>query len=367
VKIGINATFLHDKPTGLGVFTHELSRSLARAKAELLVFSPLSLEGVPDDSLFKVPYSIRGSMRFRHNLCRALYLNSILPARCWQKNVDALFCPMMEFPFVSGVPLIVHVHDLHPIQFSSQFGRAAVFMRLSLRLLEKGVRRVTVSSDYVKRELLKATSLPGGKIDVVPLAYSKTLFRPSGQEEKGDFFRKYSLQGNFILFVGNLFAYKNITTLAEAFLKIRDRISHCLVIVGRKEFFSGPLPQDERIRYMDYVPDEDLPRFYSFADILVHPSLSEGFGLTPLEAMACGTPVLSSNRGSLPEVVEDAGILFDPLDGPALGELMLSVLRNGTLRRELIEKGFRKAEQFSWDKTAAGILRSCERALKEKG
>jgi glycosyltransferase involved in cell wall biosynthesis len=365
VKIGINATFLHDKPTGLGVFTHEVSRALSGAKAAVLVFSPLSLEGIPDDSLFRVPYAIRGSMRFRHNLCRALYLNTILPARCRQRNVDALFCPMMEFPFVPGVPLVVHVHDLHPIQFASQFGRAAVFMRFSLRLMEKSVKRVTVSSDYVKKELLKATSLREGKIDVVPLAYNRTLFQPGGQEEKNDFLRKYSLQGKYILFVGNLFPYKNITTLVEAFFRIRDRISHCLVIVGRKEFFSGPLPQDERIRYMDYVPDEDLPRFYSFADMLVHPSLSEGFGLTPLEAMACGTPVLSSNRGSLPEVVGDAGILFDPLDGPALSELLLSVLRNEALRRELIEKGFRKAEQFSWDKTAAGILSSCEMALKE--
>ena len=110
--------------------------------------------------------------------------------------------------------------------------------------------------------------------------------------------------------MGNLFPYKNIRALAEAFLKIKDRIDHCLVIVGRKEFAAGQLITDERILYMDYVPDEDLPRFYSYADLLVHPSLSEGFGLTPLEAMACGTPVVSSNAGALPEVVGDAGMSF---------------------------------------------------------
>ncbi len=367
MKIGINATFLHEKPTGLGVFTEGLSRFITtRLNGEALVFSPIPVEGVTENSFRRVPLSIKGSMRFRNNLFRTIYLNTVLPLRCRHEKIDVLFCPMIEFPFIPVVPLVVHVHDLHPIQFSSQFGRAAVFLRLSLHILKRVVKRITVSSGYVKKELLKATGIREEKIDIVPLAYNESLFHTCAPEEESSFFEKYSLKRSYILSVGNLFPYKNINTLTEAFLKIKDRIDHCLVIVGRKEFASGRLVEDERIFYMDYVPDEDLPRFYSYADLLVHPSLSEGFGLTPLEAMACGTPVVSSNAGALPEVVGDAGISFDPVDTRALSDIILDVLNNKGLRGELIEKGFKRIKLFSWEKTAAGILRTCERAATGK-
>ena len=363
MKIGINATFLHEKPTGLGVFTEGLSRFITTMlNAKALVFSPIPVEGVPEDSFRRVPLYIKGSMRFRNNLFRAYYLNTVLPLRCRHEKIDVLFCPMIEFPFVPLVPLVVHVHDLHPIQFSSQFGRAAVFLRLSLHILKRVVKRITVSSGYVKKELLKATGIREEKIDVVPLAYNERLFHTCAPEGKGSFFEKYFLKRNYILCVGNLFPYKNIRTLAEAFLKIKDRTDHCLVVVGRKEFAPGRLVEDARILYMDYVPDEDLPRFYSYASLLAHPSLSEGFGLTPLEAMACGTPVISSNRGALPEVVGDAGMYFDPGDAGTLSDLILEVINNERLRSEMIEKGFKRVKLFSWENTATGILTACEKA-----
>ncbi len=365
MKIGINATFLSEKPTGLGVFTQEISRHISALNRDFVVFSPVALEGVSEVFIHKVPPSVRGSLRFRDNLLRFVYLNGLFPMLCRKSKVDVLFCPMIEFPFVPLVPLVVQVHDLHPIQFAAQFKRAAVHFRLSLKRLEKVAGRVTVSSEFVKKVLLSATNLGEDMIDVVPLAYNRERFYPRGQEGRAGFLAKYSLNGPYILAVGNLFPYKNIGSLVEAFLRIKGKVAHSLVVVGRKEFAASQLADDERVLYTDYVPDEDLQKFHSYADLLIHPSLSEGFGLTPLEAMACGTPVICSDRASLPEVVGDAGLLFDPDDETALGELILRVLGNEGLRRELSAKGLKRAQLFSWEKTASGILDSCRKALKE--
>jgi glycosyltransferase involved in cell wall biosynthesis len=363
LKIGVNATFLHEKPTGLGVFTTEISRWLSVLNGELLVFSPVRITGVPQGSLYMVPPSVKGSLRFSGNLLRAAYLNSVLPLLCRRNKIEVLFCPMLEFPFLPLVPLVVHLHDFHPVQFAFDFKRAATHFRYSLMVMKKIARRVTVSSVFVKKQLLEATEFPEERIDVVPLAYNSSLFRPSDPGMKTSFLDKYSIRGKYILSIGNLFPYKNIGILVGAFLRIKGEIPHSLVIVGRKEFASGPLSEDSRIIYTDYVPEDDLPKFYSYADLLVHPSLSEGFGMAPLEAMACGTPVLSSNGGSLPEVVGEAGILFDPRDGERLSELILQVVSSAALQRELAEKGLDQAKRFSWEKTASGIIGSCREAL----
>lgn len=365
MKLGINATFLNERPTGLGIFTGEICRYISKRNLDTTVFSPIPIDGVQTTHISKVPSVIKGSLRFRNNLYRAIYINTVLPLQCRSKNLEVLFCPMVEFPFLASVPLVVHVHDLHPLQFPRQFGKAAAYFRFSLNRLRKTVRRITVSSEFVKIKLLVATGIEADSVDVIPLAYNKDIFCPQKIDIKKDFLARYSLSDGYILAVGNLFPYKNINTLIDAFLGIKSRIRHSLVIVGRKEFSGSALPEDDRIKYMDYVQAKDLPKFYSYADIFVHPSLSEGFGLTPLEAMACGTPVISSNAGALPEVVGDAGLLFDPRDVSSLSEFIIRGIEDKNLKTELVEKGLRQAGKFSWEKTASGILKSCDRAVKE--
>ncbi len=365
MKIGINATFLYEKPTGACLVTREVSRIIAERHKDTIVFSPIEYNDLPPDSVYKVPEGLKGSQRLSNNLFRFFYINTVLPMLCKLKGVDVLYCPILEFPFIPSVPLVVHIHDLHFIHFSSEFGLAAPRMKFSLKMIKRVVGRVVVSSRFVKDELLRSDIVGEDFIDTVPLSYDSDLFKPVLPEGKEDFFKRYSLSKNYILFVGSLFPYKNLKILIEAFLKIKDRIPHSLVVVGRREF-STALTHDERILYLDYVSSEDLPMFYSCADLFVYPSLMEGFGIPPLEAMACGTPVISSNRGSLPEVVGDAGILFNPEDSRSLSELILKVINNEGLRRELIEKGLHHVKRFSWEKTAEGIIKSCEKALKGK-
>lgn len=366
MKIGINATFLYDKSTGVCLFTKEVARFIAGLHKELMVFSPLKHDGLSPSHIFKVPGGLKGSRRFSNNLYRFFYINTFLPLLCKLKGIDVLYCPILEFPFIPLVPLVVHVHDLHFIHFPSEFGLAAPRMKFSLWLIKRVADRVIVSSKFVKKELLDLNIIEEDRIDVVSLAYNRNVFKPMPASAKSDFLNNRPFRGRYILFVGSLFPYKNLKALIEAFLRIKNQIPHSLVVVGRREFSAEPPASDGRIFYTDYVSDEDLPLFYSCADLFVYPSLREGFGIPPLEAMACGTPVISSNRGSLPEVVGDAGILFDPEDSESLSELILTVLNNEGLRRELIEKGLNHVKKFSWEKTAEGILQSCEKALKGK-
>ncbi len=364
MKIGINATFLNEKPTGVGIFAMEVSRILSRMTDATLVFAPILYDNMPSGSIHKVSGAMRGSPKLLNSLYRSFYINAAIPLLCKLKGIDVLYCPILEFPFVPAVPLVVHIHDLHFIHFPSEFGRAAPRMKFTLKLVKGIAQRVIVSSEFIKKELLMSSNIRETMIDVVPLAYNDAVFKPI-EGRKGEFLRKYQLAGNYLLFVGTLFPYKNLKTLVAAFLQIKHQIPHSLVIVGRREFSGEPPARDERIIYMDYVPAEDLPFFYSHADLFVYPSLKEGFGIPPLEAMACGTPVISSRGGSLPEVVGDAGILFEPEDSEALGRAILGVLGDEGLRSELVNKGFSRVKKFSWRRTAEGILKSCEKALQE--
>ncbi len=364
MKIGINATFLNEKPTGIGVFTKEVTARLCQLNKDSAVFSSISWTDLQKAHIRKTSRVVRGSLRLINNLNRFIYINTVLPLLIKKYNINLLYCPIMEFPLIPLSPLIVTVHDLHPLYFPEQFGMAGKYFKILLKFLPIIADRVIVPSNFVKNELLRVIRINGDLIDVIPLGYNSAMFKPQNDDQKQDFFKRYGIKSPFILFVGSLFPYKNLNTLLNVFSDIKNVIPHTVVIVGKKELSSNPPKGDERIIYLDYVGQEDMPMFYSYADLLVHPSLVEGFGMTILEAMACGTLVVSSNKGALPEVVGDAGLLFDPKDSKSLAELILKVINNEQLRKELIEKGLKHVKGFSWEKTAEGILQSCEKALK---
>jgi glycosyltransferase involved in cell wall biosynthesis len=364
VNIGINASFLNERPTGVGVYTREIATRLCALHAETFIFTSVLFHTVRKACIKRTPVALRGSVKLSSNLLRMVYENTLLPFAIKRQGIDVLFCPILEFPFVPSTRLVVTVHDLHPLYFPKQFGLAARHFRIALKLLPMYASRVIVSSHFVKREIIKMLPFDSERIDVLPLGCNPAVFHPRAIGTRQDFLKTYGLVEPFILAVGSLFPYKNIKTLLNAFLEIRGKIPHCLIIIGSKELSSEHLIEDERIRYLGYVEKEDIAKFYSYADLFVHPSFTEGFGMTVLEAMACGVPVISSHGGSLPEVVGDAGMLFDPYDSTSLGQLILTVLTNKRLRSELVEKGIEQVKKFSWDKTAEGVLESCKKAAR---
>jgi glycosyltransferase involved in cell wall biosynthesis len=355
MKIGINATFLNEKPTGVGIFTKEISTMLCTLQNETIVFTSVKLGGVHERQIHKTPAWTQGSTKLFHNVNRVIYSNTVLPFLMKKRKIDILLCPITEFPLIQSSPLIVTVHDLHPLYFPEQFGLSSSYFKFSLKLLPKWARRLIVPSHFVKREILNYLNIASNLIDIVPPGYDKDLFKPLDEEFKKEFLKRYGIDEPFILFVGSLFPYKNIKTLLKTFLDIQGKIPHSLVVIGKKELSQEKLPEQKRIHYLDYVRVEDIPGFYSYAEIYVHPSLVEGFGMTIVEAMACGTPVISSNGGSLPEVVGKAGVLFDPSDSQQLGERLLTVIYNKSLQNEMREMGFQQVKQYSWEKTAKDI------------
>jgi glycosyltransferase involved in cell wall biosynthesis len=182
--------------------------------------------------------------------------------------------------------------------------------------------------------------------------------------------RKYRLFAPYILFVGTVEPRKNLVTLVRAFAAVVKDFPHLLVLAGAKGWMSEPVFAEierqglkDRVVHLGYVPAEDLPALMSGAEVFVYPSLGEGFGLPPLEAMACGTPVLCSDAPALPEVVGGAAITLPPTEVTAWTEAIQNLLSDRDLREALGQKGLERARQFSWRETAKRTLRAFEAAV----
>ena len=196
-------------------------------------------------------------------------------------------------------------------------------------------------------------------------------FRVLDDDQVRNFKIEYNLDFPFILYLGVPQPRKNIPTLIKAYnLLKKDGINHKLVIAGGKNHeykkilnIVKDLNLQKDVVFTGHMHDEILPELYNAADLFVFPSLYEGFGLPPLEAMACGTPVITSNASSLPEVVGDAGLRIDPYDISGLKDAMNTVLRNSDLRMEMVKKGLNRSEQFTWKKCAVETMNMYKEVL----
>ncbi|HUV05898.1 MAG TPA: glycosyltransferase family 1 protein [Armatimonadota bacterium] len=278
-------------------------------------------------------------------------------------------------PPVMPCPVITSIHDV-------SFRRHPEFFPLKDRLiLDMGVRcsrrqafRILALSAYTKKELLDLYRIPHGKVAVVYPGVDEQ-FKPLDRAAAREFVdRKYGIRFPFVLTVGVIQPRKNLQRLLDGFAALKGILpsDHKLAIVGKYGWKQANL--ERRIHelgltadvvFTGYVPCEDLPAFYSAADVFVYPSVYEGFGLPPLEAMACGAPVITGNRSSLPEVVGEAGIMVDPFDPEAFARAMADVLSSESLRAEMSVRGLDQARKFSWDKTARDVARIYHRARKK--
>jgi alpha-1,3-rhamnosyl/mannosyltransferase len=264
--------------------------------------------------------------------------------------------------FRSRLPTVVTVHDLSILRYPETHPSYRVAV-LKNRIGESARRAdcVITDSEYVRREVMESFGLPEDRVVAVLLAAAES-FSPVADDDLCAGLSEYDLQsGKYVLAVGTLEPRKNLVTAIQAYARLPEpvRQEFPLVIVGMKgwrmEDFDrqvGAMIEAGQIRRLGYVPDEKLPVLYSGARVFVYPSLYEGFGLPPLEAMACGSPVIVSNRSSLPEVVGDAGLQVEALDVDALADAMRRVIENDDLRAMLGRKGIERAASFSWQKCA---------------
>jgi glycosyltransferase involved in cell wall biosynthesis len=225
-------------------------------------------------------------------------------------------------------------------------------------------KAIIAISKSTKKDLIESYNLPEEKIFVTPLAAGEQYNSLIKDQDK-QILNKYHLKLPFILFIGTIEPRKNIQGLIKAFdlLFLQKKINHQLVLIGKKGWKSDPIfdlinkvKSKKKIKYLNFVNDQDLPSFYRSAQVFVYPSFYEGFGLPPLEAMKSGCPVIISKTSSLPEVVGKAGLLVNPQSNNDLVSKIDQVIKDQKLRQKMIQDGLIQAKKFSWQKTASLTL-----------
>lgn len=285
-----------------------------------------------------------------------------------QRPPDLLFVPAHVLPLIHPRRSVVTVHDLGYLYYPEAYPASArLYLDLSTRYNVRAATLVIADSEATCRDLIRHYHVSSQKIAVVYPGLGRE-FRPVHESATLQRVRnRYALPAHYILYVGTVQPRKNLERLVEACAH-NAALPH-LVIAGRKGWLCErifrrveELEAADRVHFSGYVAQEDLPALLSSARCFVMPSLYEGFGLPVLEAMACGTPVVCSTAGSLPEVAGDAALLVDPLDVNALADALERVSSEESLRAELIARGFRRVECFSWERCAQEVLAALERA-----
>lgn len=263
--------------------------------------------------------------------------------------------------------IVAFIHDLTTILYPEYHMKQNIFFyNRRFQDIEKYADCVLTNSENTKRDILKHLHIHPEKIFVTPFGANDS-FRPLKKEETKEVLSRHGIHDAYILFVGTLEPRKNIKTLIMAFNKVKQKLkcSHKLILVGRPGWFYEEIMQAREtsdfrddIVFKGYVADEDLPAFYNGADVFVYPSFYEGFGMPVLEAMQCGTPVITSNISSLPEVGGGACLYIDPNSQNDLEKKLIQVISDSELQKKLSQKGKERAAHFSWKKCAEQTLRA---------
>jgi glycosyltransferase involved in cell wall biosynthesis len=361
MRIGIDAHHLNGKPQGSRTYLLELIRALARiSDDELLVFSFR-----PEETRALLGVERLGHHRVYPRSAR-LRLPFVVPLLELRHRLDLFHSQYVAPPF-SFVPDVVTLHDVlfetHPNLFEGAFSRRSVAL---IRRSARRARAVLTVSEFSRSAILERYRLPEERVFVTPNAVDHDAFRPLAPPdiEPASVRERYGLRAPFVLTVGRIEPRKNLSRLLRAFARVRARLGAELVlaIAGAPDFRSDEVVAEaERlppgsVSFLGAVSDTDLPALYNLAEALAYPSLVEGFGMPVLEAMACGTPVLTSSRGALPEVGGDAVLTVSPEDEEAIASGLERVLTDGELRRTLKAAGPRRARGFTWAETARSTL-----------
>lgn len=278
---------------------------------------------------------------------------------------DVLFVPSHVVPLYHP-PTVVTIHDVGYRDFPAAHPlRSRLALEATTRWSVATARRVIVPSRHTGSALQRVYNVSEQKLVVIPHGYDPR-FRPLAAPLIQEGLERMGIRQPFLLFVGTLQPRKNLHRVLQAFTRaVADGLPHDLVLAGQRGWLTEPLFREldravtavrGRMHVTGYVDDADLPVLYNGADALVFPSLSEGFGLPALEAMACGVPVLASNTSSLPEVIGDAGLLVDPLDIEAIATGMRVIVDPTGPRDTLRQRGLQRAALFSWQRAARATL-----------
>lgn len=269
-------------------------------------------------------------------------------------------------PFMRSASILT-IHDLTPLKFPEFYSSIhKYYYSFIVKPAAKRAKKILTVSEYSKMDIIKWLECDEDKV-VVTYNGVEDRFRIIENKEKLlKVKKKYNLPDRFILYIGNMKPHKNVKNLVKSMQHVNQDVK--LVINGKPngeiDIIIKEFNLQEKLQFIGYVDDEDLPAMYNLAELFLYPSLYEGFGLPPLEAMSCGCPVITSNTSSLPEVVGDTQIMVDPYDVFELGNAINLVLSNEDLRQKMIQKGLEQSKRFTWERTARETLDVYEEVYK---
>ena len=383
MRIALDGIPLLTPLTGIGKYTFELATALK------------SLQEKPDVRFF---YGIHWVTRLRHRAqdedkrnvityTKTHKKNRWIPdsAKKWLKQQIAelefavykpnLFHATNFVADICDIPMVVTVHDLSFLRYPEKLPKERIqWLSEGLPRTLNEASHVIADSSFTKKELISLLGVNEKKIDVVHLGVTPD-FRPRNHERLAAKLKEYELEPDgYILSVGTIEPRKNISRLIHAYELLPDPIRslYPLVVVGMRgwkdEAISNlmeKLARKGELRILGYIPDDKLPFVYSGASLFVYPSVYEGFGLPPLEAMACGVPVVVSNKTSLPEITETAGVLIDPYDVESLSLTVQSLLNDKAKREQMTISGIQQAKKFTWDACAERTLSVYKKVIEQ--
>ena len=368
MRIGIDARLVYYSQAGISQYTLRLIQGLAESDREnefIILQSRKDKHIIVDKPNFKRVSLWTPSHHRLEQYSLRVEISGL--------GLDVLHSPDFIPPFHRNCKSIITIHDLAFLLYPHFLTKESARYYSQIDQAVKCTDHIIAVSQSTKRDTIRLLGAPEHKITVI-YESANPIYRPINdrgilEQTKS----KYHITGDFILFVSTIEPRKNLPTLLKAYRQLLDSYKSDvkLAVVGRRGWLSeevftlvNELRLTNDVLFLGLVPVEDLLYLYNTAQLLVQPSFYEGFGLAPLEALACGTPVVVSNISSLPEVVGDAGLLVDPEDVSELTVAIWRILTDEALRTDLIAKGFKRAQSFSWGKTALQTLELYRRVGK---
>jgi glycosyltransferase involved in cell wall biosynthesis len=360
VRIAIDARKLHDY--GIGTYVRNLVGELARQDDDteyVILCRGDDCEYVRSlGPRFEALVERAGNYSVREQMSVPLALS--------RARVDLFHAPHYVVSPLTRCRYVVTIHDCIHLRFPQYLPNrvAHLYARTMMRMAARRAERILTVSQASKDDILHYLGVPAGKVEVIYNALDERLAMTPTETDVARVRERYLLTSPFILYAGNIKPHKNVDRLIEAYSILRRRgVDGVKLLIIGDEISKYPnmrrlvhrFQLHQHVRFLGFVPDAMLAVLYRLAGVFVFPSLYEGFGLPPLEAMAAGTPVITSNVSSLPEVVGDAAVLIDPMDAGAIADAMVRVLNDDALRKTLICRGRERVKSFSWERSVARV------------
>jgi glycosyltransferase involved in cell wall biosynthesis len=360
VRIAIDARKLHD--FGIGTYVRNLVQTLAAQSHDdryVLLCRDEDVEYVRSlGSRFEPLFERAGNYSVREQIS--------VPLALARARVDLFHAPHYVVSPLTRCPYVVTIHDCIHLRFPQYLPNrlAATYARTVMRMAATRAERVLTVSNASKEDILRYLRIPADKVEVIYNALDTRLETPPSDDDLERVRQRFQLSSPFILYAGNIKPHKNVDRLIEAYAILRRRgIEDAKLLLIGDQISKYPnlrrlvhrFQLHGHVRFLGFVPEATLAALYRLASVFVFPSLYEGFGLPPLEAMAAGTPVVTSNVSSLPEVVGDAALLIDPMDAGAIADAIARVLDDDALRADLVHRGYARVRTFSWERSIARV------------